>query len=71
MSRGLWKRKNEGKKKWLCTLCRIRFESTVHCLIGIDPRHSLYRLSLLPSGPDEVHDRLLRGDRSKLSAFSN
>ena len=31
---------------------------------GIDPRHKLHRLSLLPSGPDEVHDRLLRGGRS-------
>jgi hypothetical protein len=32
-------------------------------LTGIDPRHSLHHLSLLPSGPDEVRDRLLRGDR--------
>ena len=31
---------------------------------GIDPRHKLHRLSLLPSGPDEVRDRLLRGGRS-------
>ncbi len=34
-------------------------------MIGIDPRHSLHHLSLLPPGPDEVRDRLLRGDRSK------
>jgi hypothetical protein len=33
-------------------------------ITGIDPRHSLSHLSLLPSGPDEVHDRLLRGGRS-------
>jgi len=31
---------------------------------GIGPRHSLHHLSLLPSGPDEVRDRLLRGGRS-------
>jgi len=31
---------------------------------GIDPRHSLNHLSLLPPGPDEVRDRLLRGGRS-------
>jgi len=33
-------------------------------MTGIDPRHSLHHLSLLPSGPDEVRDRLLRGGRS-------
>ena len=27
------------------------------------PRHSQHHLSLLPSGPDEVRDRLLRGDQ--------
>jgi len=37
-------------------------------MIGIDPRHSLHHLSLLPSGPDEVRDRLLRGGRSKWPA---
>jgi len=31
---------------------------------GIDPRHKPHPLSLLPSGPDEVRDRLLRGGRS-------
>ncbi len=31
---------------------------------GIDPRHRLVYLSLLPSGPDEVRNSLLRGDRS-------
>ena len=31
---------------------------------GIDPRHGPHHLSLLPSGPDEVRDRLLRGGRS-------
>jgi len=30
---------------------------------GNDPRHRLSCLSLLPSGPDEVHSRLLRGGR--------
>jgi len=32
-------------------------------LAGVDPRHNLHHLSLLPSGPDEIHDRLLRGVR--------
>ena len=32
---------------------------------GIIPRHKPHHLSLLPSGPDEVRDRLLRGVRSK------
>ncbi|CAB1079371.1 hypothetical protein D1AOALGA4SA_7085 [Olavius algarvensis Delta 1 endosymbiont] len=39
--------------------------------IGINPRHKLHHLSLLPSGPDEVRDRLLRGVRSKRFRFSN
>ena len=30
---------------------------------GNGARHSRYHLSLLPSGSDEVRDRLLRGDR--------
>jgi len=30
---------------------------------GDGPRHSRHHLSLLPSGPDEVRDRLLRGDQ--------
>ena len=34
-------------------------------ITGIDPRHSLNHLSLLPSGPDEVRGGLLRGDRSE------
>jgi len=33
-------------------------------ITGINPRHRLHHLSLLPSGPDEVRDRLLRGGRS-------
>ncbi len=33
-------------------------------LTGIDPRHRPHHLSLLPSGPDEVRGRLLRGGRS-------
>lgn len=37
-------------------------------MTGIDPRHRRDHLSLLPSGPDEVRGRLLRGDRSELSA---
>jgi len=32
-------------------------------MAGIDPRHRLHCLSLLPSGPDEVRNRLLRGGR--------
>jgi hypothetical protein len=38
--------------------------------IGINPRHRLHLLSLLPSGSDEVRDRLLRGVRSKWFRFS-
>jgi len=34
-------------------------------ITGIDPRHRLIYLSLLPSGPDEVRNSLLRGDRSE------
>jgi hypothetical protein len=30
---------------------------------GDRPRHSRHHLSLLPSGPDEVRERLLRGDQ--------
>ena len=33
-------------------------------MTGIDPRHRPHYLSLLPSGPDEVRNRLLRGGRS-------
>jgi hypothetical protein len=35
---------------------------------GIDPRHKPHPLSLLPSGPDEVRDRLLRGGRSAVKS---
>ncbi len=35
-----------------------------HKMTGIVPRHRPHHLSLLPSGPDEVRDRLLRGGRS-------
>ena len=35
-----------------------------HTVTGIDPRHRPHHLSLLPSGSDEVRDRLLRGGRS-------
>ena len=38
--------------------------------IEIDPRHRRHHLSLLPSGPDEVHERLLRGVQSKWSKGS-
>jgi len=38
-------------------------------MTGIDPRHKPHPLSLLPSGPDEVRDRLLRGGRSKWPDF--
>jgi len=33
-------------------------------MTGIDPRHRPHYLSLLPSGPDEIRNRLLRGGRS-------
>ena len=54
--------KTQGKK--LCTPCRIISEASEHKMTGIDPRHRLHHLSLLPSGSDEVRDRLLRGGRS-------
>jgi len=40
-------------------------EFSVAYMIGIDPRHRLNYLSLLPSGSDEVRNCLLRGDRSE------
>src|SRR6056297_3452549 len=40
-------------------------------MAGIDPRHRLHCLSLLPSGPDEVHNRLLRGGRPEPPFFQN
>jgi len=41
-----------------------RFQVAVGAsMAGIDPRHRPHYLSLLPSGPDEVRNRLLRGDR--------
>jgi len=33
--------------------------------VEINPRHRPHHLSLLPSGSDEVHDRLLRGVQPK------
>jgi hypothetical protein len=50
------------QKNWLCTLCRAGFGTRVCCDRG-HPRHGPHHLSLLPSGPDEVRDRPLRGDR--------
>jgi len=48
--------------------CAPPFEITPNrralSLTGNDPRHSRHHLSLLPSGPDEVRGRLLRGGRS-------
>ncbi len=41
----------------------FRITRTV-AMTGIDPRHRPHYLSLLPSGPDEVRNRLLRGGRS-------
>ena len=38
-------------------------------MTGINPRHKQVHLSLLPSGPDEVRDCLLHGDRSEHPAF--
>ena len=38
--------------------------------IEIKPGHRPHHLSLLPSGSDEVHDRLLRGVQSKWSKGS-
>jgi len=52
------------KKNWLCTRYRVFPKEQTIDMTGIDPRHRLHHLSLLPSGPDEVHDRLLRGGRS-------
>jgi hypothetical protein len=45
-------------------------KDTNHNMTGIDPRHRQIHLSLLPSGPDEVHDCLLRGDQPEQLAFS-
>ena len=42
--------------------------SAIRKLTGIDPRHSRLRLLLLPSGPDKVHERLLRGGRAERTA---
>lgn len=61
--------KKEGKAwethgKWLCTLLREASRAVDQRLTGIEPRHRLLHLSLLPSGPDEVRNRLLRGGRS-------
>jgi len=36
---------------------------------GINRDTDRHRLSLLPSGPDEVHDRLLRGGRFNDRSF--
>jgi len=41
------------------------FEIISRSLVGINPRHKQYHLSLLPPGPDEVHERLLHGVRPK------
>ena len=38
-----------------------------NCITGINPWHRRIHLSLLPSGPDEVHGFLLQGDRSEQS----
>jgi len=47
------------------------FEIISRSLVGINPRHKQYHLSLLPPGPDEVHERLLHGVRLKqLMKFS-
>ena len=51
--------------RWLCTHSRVIFEKRPSIIVtGIDPRHRPHHLSLLPSGSDEVRDRLLRGGRS-------
>jgi hypothetical protein len=43
-------------------LKRLRLHNLT--VTGVNPRHRPRHLSLLPSGPDEVRDRLLRGGRS-------
>jgi len=57
-----------GKKG--CALSLVPNRKKELHLTGIDPRHKLNYLSLLPSGPDEVRNRLLHGDRSLLFNFS-
>ena len=49
--------------EWLCTLLREASRAMDQWLTGIEPRHRRLHLSLLPSGPDEVRERLLRGGR--------
>jgi len=51
--------------RWLCTPRRADPKNLSQNMTGIDPRHRPHPLSLLPSGPDEVRDRLLRGGRPK------
>jgi len=63
-------RKSVGEReKRLCTPCRMVSGERARGMTGIDPRHRRHHLSLLPSGPDEVHECLLRGDRSAGSGF--
>jgi len=51
----------EGRKEKI----RLAGGLRENCMTGIDPRHRRDHLSLLPSGSDEVHGLLLRGDRSE------
>ncbi len=54
----------KSKEAVVHPLSNRRRDPSTSVLTGIDPRHRLHHLSLLPSGPDEVRDRLLRGGRS-------
>ncbi len=55
---------NDFLYDWLCTLCCVISKLPGLLLIEIDPRHRTHHLSLLPSGPDEVRECLLRSVRS-------
>jgi len=67
-----WQLRQAKLQDWLCTLLRIFLEKmqTIN-MTGINPQHRLHHLSLLPSGSDEVRDRLLRGGRSNGLQNSN
>ena len=58
-----------AEKRWLRTSPRIvSVEHRLH-MTGTRPRHRPHYLSLLPSGPDEVRNRLLRGGRPAITCI--
>src|SRR6056297_997120 len=63
----------EGRKEFYCAMTPSALATNKKGgnMAGIDPRHRLHCLSLLPSGPDEVHNRLLRGGRPEPPFFQN